>query len=280
MSQRVAIVTDSTADIPPALAVAEGVAVVPLTVTIDGESFPDGSISQAEFFERMNRSSTLPTTSQPSVGAFTSAYESALETSESVLSIHLSEKLSGTIASARQAAEAFRGRVRVFDSKTLSWGLGFQVLAAARGAASAIDLAGVTKIAEAARDRVDMLVGLDGLKNLAAGGRIGKVAAFLGGILGVRVTLAVRDGEFVPVRRIRGATAALQHTLDWVAEQLGDARTAAFCVMHAMSPDRAESLADAIRERFDVSELHIVETGAVIAAHTGTGWAVAFLPER
>jgi len=134
-------------------------------------------------------------------------------------------------------------------------------------------------VEEAARERVRMIVGLDKLDNLAKGGRIGAVSAFVGGLLNLKVTLTVdSDGKFEPVARTRGAHAALQHTLDWVGERLGENRKGTFLVLHAMSKDNAEWLKQKIEDAFDVVELQVYEVGVVIATHTGTGWGVAFLP--
>ena len=127
-----AIVTDSTADIPVELASESGITVVPLSVTFGEETLVDGTLSQEQFFERMATEPKLPTTSQPSPGAFVEAYERALESYSSVVSIHISDKLSGTIESARQAATQFPGKVHVFDSRNLSWGLALQVMEAVR----------------------------------------------------------------------------------------------------------------------------------------------------
>jgi DegV family protein with EDD domain len=275
-----AVVTDSTADIPPDMAAERGISVVPLMVSFGSECFPDGQLSQQEFFDRMNASPTLPTTSQPPVGLFVEAYEKALATAEEVISLHIAATLSGTIESARAAAEQFAGKVRVFDSKTLSWALGFQVMEAVAAAVQGMKPAEAVKRIERVRDRVELIVGLDSLDNLAKGGRIGRVSAFLGSFLNLKVTLMVdRNGEFQPVARTRGEKAALQHTLDWVAQHMAGAKRGAFAVGHALSEARAHSLAAAIRERFEVSELIIYETGSVIATHTGTGWGVAFVPE-
>lgn len=278
MPERVIVVTDSTSDIPRQLALAEGLDVVPLAVTIDGGTFEDGSITQEEFFRRMSASPKLPTTSQPSVGAFVEAYERALRAADAVVSIHISSHLSGTTQSARQAAERFGDRVHVFDSLNLSWGLGFQALAAARAAARGLSPQAVVEAAERARGRVDMLVGLDSLENLAKGGRIGRVASFVGSMLDLKVTLTVEDGRLEPVKRMRGQKAAFAHTLEWVGDRMGGARRGAFAVLHALSEDRAARIAEALRAAYDVAELHIVPVGSTIATHTGTGWGVAFLP--
>jgi DegV family protein with EDD domain len=131
------------------------------------------------------------------------------------------------------------------------------------------------------RDRVRMIVGLDSLDNLARGGRIGRVSAFMGAMLNLKVTLTVdTNGEFQPVARSRGERPALDHTLDWVADKLGSAASAKFAIGYAAQPDRAERLASAIRERFNVEEMVIYAAGSVICAHTGPGWGVTVLPSE
>jgi DegV family protein with EDD domain len=274
------VVTDSTSDIAPELAAEHGITVVPLTVTIDDHSFTDGTMSQQEFFDRMNDAPELPTTSQPAAGAFTEAYARALETFDHVISVHISSKLSGTIESAHTAAEQFAGRVHVFDSLNLSWGCAWQVIEAARAAADGVGHeVAIARVADV-RDRVRLIVGLDGLGNLAKGGRIGRVGAFLGSMLNLKVTLTVApDGAFVPVARSRGEKAAMKHTLDWVAEQMGGAASGRFAVGHALSRDRALWLRDEITKRFEVTEMVVYEAGAAIATHTGTGWGIAVLPD-
>jgi len=276
----IAIVTDSTSDLPAELRDAYEITVVPLNVTIEGETWLDGVMTQQEFFDRMRAAATLPTTSQPSVGSFVDVYTEALKTAAHVISVHISSELSGTIASAHAAAERFAGKVSVFDSRNLSGGLGFVVIETARAAHEGLSVAEVVARAEQARDRVQMIVGLDNLDNLVKGGRVGRVAAFMGSMLNLKVTLTVKDGAFEPVARTRGGKAALEHTLNWCSERMGDARKGAFCVMYALAEDRAEWLTEKLRERFDITELYTVPTGSVIATHTGTGWGVAFLPER
>jgi len=274
-----AVVTDSTADIAPALAAERDIAVVPLLVTFGDESLPDGVLSQREFFERMAASPRLPTTSQPSVGAFVEAYERALTIAPAVVSLHISSALSGTVTSARQAAEQFAGRVHVFDSLNLSWGLALQVLDAAAAAVEGLSPADALERLARTRERAKMIVGVDSLDNLARGGRIGKVSAFLGSLLDLKVTLTLdENGAFTPVRRTRGEKAAIAHTLEWVEQQMDGRRKGAFAVGHAMTEERAFRLRDALLERYDVTEMHVYEAGSVVAAHTGTVWGVALLP--
>jgi len=275
-----AVVTDSTSDIAPAMAAENGITVVPLKVTIGDESFVDGELTQQEFFDRMNAAANLPTTSQPAVGAFAEAYGRALESADRVISVHISSKLSGTIGAAHAAAEQFAGRVHVFDSLNLSWGCAWQVMEAARCAAEGTSVETALDRVASVRERVRLIVGLDGLENLAKGGRIGRVGAFLGAILNLKVTLTVApDGAFVPVARSRGERAALKHTLEWVAEQLGAAESGRFAVGHALSAERAHWLRDEVMKRFNATEVVVYEAGSVISTHTGTGWGVAVLPE-
>lgn len=279
--KQLAIVTDSCSDLTPEIAERHGIIVVPLSVTIGEQTWVDGELSQQEFFDRMNAAPKLPTTSQPPVGAFVEAYRRALETAHEVVSVHISSKLSGTISSARQAAQEFAGRVHVVDTLNLSWGEGLQVIEAAKAAAEGLDAHAVVERVERARERVHLLVGLDGFDNLVKGGRLSKVAGAVGGALNVRISITCgRDGTLGIVRPYRGPKAAMEHGLKWIEERMGNARRGAFAVMHALTPDRARWFEQAIRERYDVSDLYFVETGVVIATHTGTGWGVAFLPEE
>jgi DegV family protein with EDD domain len=274
-----AVITDSTADIPPDIALDRGIEVVPLSVHIGDETFLDGVLTQEQFFERMNAAERLPTTSQPPVGTFVDAYERALATADEVVSVHISNHLSGTVESARQAAERFAGKVHVFDSLNLSWGLAMQVVDAAASAADGLGTAEALESLAVARQRVRMIVGLDRLDNLAKGGRIGQVSAFLGSFLNLKVTLTVDEtGIFQPVARTRGEKAALEHTLEWVDKQMGDATRAKFAVGYMLSQDRAEWLRDRLLDRYEATEMVVYPTGSVIATHTGTGWGVTVLP--
>lgn len=273
--QGVCIVTDSTSDIPRQMADELGIKIVPLSVSIAGETFADGDISLEEFFRRMNAAPELPKTSQPSVGAFVEAFRECLDRFSEVVCITISNRLSGTFESATEAARTIGDRVHVLDTLNLSWGEGYQVVEAAKAAASGATVAEIKSRFDALRNRVHMVVGLDSLDNLARGGRIGRVSQLLGGLLNLKVLLTVGDdGAFIPVARLRGKKAGLQATIDWVAGVIDEKKRAHFAVQHALSPDAAGWLEEAIRARFNVGELLIVPAGAVISTHTGTGWGV------
>jgi len=277
---RFAVVTDSTADIAPEMALERGITVVPLGLTIAGETLADGVLSQAEFFERMRSAPELPTTSQPSAGAFVAAYERALETADSVVSVHISNRLSGTVESARTAAEQFDGRVHVVDSLNLSWGLAWQVMDAVNASNEGLTAPEAVARLEQTRTHVKLLVGVDSLENLRRGGRIGAVSSLLGSLLNLKVTLTVDEaGAFSPLGRSRGEKAAIEYSLDWVAKQMGDASSGRFAVGHGLSEERAHRIAESIRQRWGVSEMVIYEAGSVVSTHTGTVWGIAVWPE-
>jgi len=281
MKRQFAVITDSTADITPEISRQRLIEVVPLAITIDGETLPDGELSQEEFFERMRSAHALPTTSQPSVGALTEAYERALKTADEVISVHISSRLSGTVEAARMAAGQFAGKVHVFDSHNLSWGLAWQVLDAASAASEGLGVRETMERLAQARDQVKLIVGLDSLENLRRGGRIGAVSSLLGSLLNLKVTMTVdENGSFAPLAKSRGEKAALEYTTEWLSQQMGDARSGRFAIGHGLSRERAERIAEAITTRWDVSDLVIYDAGSVICTHTGTCWGVAVWPEH
>lgn len=278
-SGRIAIVTDSCSDISQDIASGHGITIVPLTVMIGGESMPDGTLTQQEFFRRMDSTDVLPTTSQPSVGQFVETYSRLLQDAEEIVSIHISAKLSGTLESATQAAARFSGKVHVVDTFNLSWGEGLQVLEGAKAAAHGATAAAIVDRVHRARDRVQMLVGVDSLDQMVKGGRISRVGGAVGGALNVKILVTPRDGKLTVARPVRGAKQALEYGIKWIEQKMEGARSGTFAVMHALSKDNAAWFERAIRERFEVKDLYMVEVGAVIATHTGPGWGVALLPE-
>src|SRR5579864_7199473 len=180
--RRVAIVTDSTADLPPQLAKSRGISVVPLTLHFDGRSLLDGvDITPTEFYRRLPAATIHPTTSQPSPGRFAEMYSALLADHTDVVSIHISEKLSGTYESARQgAAMTDPGRVRVIDSQVVSMSLGLVALAASTLAAQDNDGAEIEKRVLAMRDKVQTYFSVATLEFLRRDGRIGRASALLG----------------------------------------------------------------------------------------------------
>ena len=267
----VQVVTDSTADLSPADVRDLGITVVPLQVVFGEETFRDGvDLTTEEFFVRLSQAHDLPQTSQPSLGEFQQAYEELAEKTDHILSIHLSSGFSGTAESARQAAQtlADRCQIEVIDSRTVSMPMGFAVIAAARAALDGGDLDTCASAARAVLAHHRLAVAVDTLEYLRRGGRIGRAAAFLGGLLRVKPILTIRDGEAFPLTRVRTRRKALEELLRICLEP-GHVLEAA--VMHATSPEDADFLAKEIALRWPGVPVHVGRIGPVIGVHGGPG---------
>jgi DegV family protein with EDD domain len=284
----VAVVTDSTAYLAPEDLERHGIRVVPLYVVFGGDrTVPETEITDYDaFFEELRSAEALPTTSQPSVGDFVSAYESLLADGESeIVSIHISGGLSGTPEAARQAKEALERdgmggeRIRVFDSTTAAGGLGFMVLVAAH-AAEAGDPADeiVARVTEA-RKELKLFFAIDTLEFLKRGGRIGAASAWIGSTLKVKPILTV-ENEMTPVERVRTSARAFERMVDYARQ--GKASGAdAWSVQHIAAPDQAAQLTERCREIFGVEPTILSEIGPVLAVHTGPGLlGTGSLPSR
>jgi DegV family protein with EDD domain len=269
-SGKVAIVTDSTADIPASLAKSRGITVVPLTLNFEGRSLLDGvEIRPSEFYRRLPNATTHPTTSQPSPALFAAAYTQALETHDEVVSVHISEKLSGTYASAMQGAEMTDPkRVRVVDSQLVSMSLGLLTLAAQTIAAGGADAHTVVSRVEGMREQVRTYFSVATLEFLRRGGRIGRASALLGSVLQVKPVLCIRDGLVTPLERVRTFERALNRIVELTREV---DRGKGLCVIvgHADAETDAERVARELEAVADT--LMIQPLGPVVGAHAGPG---------
>jgi len=269
------VVTDSTADLPAALAAEHGVTVVPLSVLFGDEELRDGvDITSEAFFQRLPTAARLPTTSQPSAGAFLDAYRRlADEGATAILSIHISEKLSGTLASARQGAQALREerpnvRIEHLDSGLATLALGIGVVEAARHAASGSSLDDVKAVAAARFARTHLFFVVDTLEYLRRGGRIGRASEFVGTLLNIKPLLSVQEGEVVPIGRVRTRARALDEMVQRVTALLPAER---FMAMHATTPDDLDALAGRLRALQPGVEVTTGRIGPVIGVHAGPG---------
>src|SRR6202521_2508524 len=266
----VAIVTDSTADLPPSLATDRLVTLVPLTLNLDGQSLLDGvDITPAEFYRRLPRATTHPTTSQPSPGRFAETYAALLENHESIVSIHISEKLSGTVASARQAADMTDPkRIRVIDSEVVSMSLGLVALVASTLASRGADPEAIEAKVIAMRPHLQTYFSVATLEFLRRGGRIGRANALLGSVLQVKPVLCIRDGLVTPLERVRTFERALNRVVV-LAREVDRGRGVCVIVGHADAKADAERIG---RELEPIAEtLMIQPLGPVVGAHAGPG---------
>jgi len=268
----VRIVTDSTADLPLQFAHELGIAVVPLSVIFGDEVFREGiDISHDLFYDKMAHGKVMPTTSAPSVGEFLEAYEPLLKESDEIVSLHLSSKLSATYNNACQAAQilADRGaRIEVIDTRVVSLGMTFAVLAAARAAREGSDLDQIRAVVERTIGRIRIYFVLDTLEYLRRGGRIGRGRAFLGAMLRVKPLLSLRDGEVHPEERVRTKAMAMER-LYQIATSCHNVQEVA--LGYSTNPQDAHGLKVRLAAALPHANILVTRVGPVIGAHGGPG---------
>jgi DegV family protein with EDD domain len=270
-ASNVRIVTDSTADIPPALAAELGITVVPLQVHFGNQSYRDGvDITPSEFYQRLRVSSELPKTSQPSVGAFEEAYERLCAETDEILSIHISSSLSGTYGAALLARDSVRNRctVEVLDSRLVSLGLGIVAMDCARLAKKGMGLRELTHHAKRMCPNVHITFMVETLEYLQRGGRIGRAQAFLGSLVNIKPLLKIEEGEVRPVEKVRTRSKALDRLVEFVElfpkiEQLG--------LIYSTTPEDAELVLRRIEALVPRERAIISQVGPVVGTYTGPG---------
>jgi len=265
----VRIVTDSASDLGVDDATALGIEVVPLSIRFGSEEYVDREqLSVADFYTRMASSGELPETAAPSPGAFETAFrKAAADGADAVVCINLSSQLSATMQSALNAAKALEGEldVRVVDSKSITAGLGTQVIEAAklaRTGASADDV--VARVNDLVAG-TEIYGALDTLENLEKGGRIGKARSMLGSMLSIKPLIHIADGAVEEAGKQRTRRKALEWLRDKLYDE-GDVRY--LTIAHGEAPDLDDFL-DLIAERYPRDEVRIGKIGAVIGTHGG-----------
>lgn len=266
----VAVIVDSTLDVPDAVAGELDIAVVPLTVHVGNESFLDHvELTSAPFLARLTGGGPLPKTSQPPPARFEETFRTALAGGRDVLCLTLSADLSGTLNSARLAAEAIGGdRIRVIDSRSVSIGGGFPAIAAARAARDGATLEQATALVEAMIPRVTLYAALDTLEFLHKGGRIGRASALVGSLLSIKPIIQIRDGHVQPVERVRTWRRAMDR-LGALTEALAPLEHVG--VMHVGNPTDAGRLAERLAPIAPGGDVLIGELGPVVATYGGPG---------
>lgn len=272
-AENTAIVLDSTADFPEAPQRFPNWRVVPLYVRFGDESFRDYvELSPAEFYARLRTSERLPTTSQPTPGDFIAAYEE-LAGYERILSLHISARLSGTFESARRAGEEVGGgRVRAIDSETASVACALLALGLQRRLERGTTDEEIDAFVERSRREVGLLFTVDTLEYLARGGRIGKAAAMAGQLLNIKPILTIRDGEVLPLKRVRGNQKAFQEFVQAFEADTEDGPQLHVGIAHADAPERDAALRELVRRTRPNAQIDLATTlGPVVGAHAGPG---------
>ena len=275
VGKRIALVTDSTCDILTGLLKEYGIIVVPLFVVWGDEALRDRVDIQPEaFYRRLRTDPNFPTTTQPAPGDFLKAYQAAKrDGAEEVVVITVSSPLSGTMASAIQAASMTDIPTTIVDSRGVTMGLGWQVLAAARAREAGGDVPAMVEAADKARESMVLLVCLDTLEYLHRGGRIGGAAKFVGTMLKLKPLILVNHttGLIEAGKRIRTRKKALQALVEEFSDSLDISKRTRIAVLHGDARGDADKLAERVRREFSPAEIVLNTTGPVIGIHTGPG---------
>ncbi|MBM3144608.1 MAG: DegV family protein [Chloroflexi bacterium] len=271
---KVAIVTDSTAYIPPDLVKQYQITVVPQVLIWGEETLLDGiDIQPSEFYERLKTADVMPKTSQATVATFKEIFEHLVGEGKDILAVLISDKLSGTINSYTQAVEFFPGaNIDLVNSESVAMMLGFQALEAARAAQKGASLAECKAIAEDARGRTGVIFAVDTLEFLHRGGRIGGASRFLGTALQLKPILTVLDGRVEAIERVRTKKKAHARLIELLEERTVGSKSVKLATLHASALEDARELLKEAEERLgNVEESIFSEVSPVVGTHAGPG---------
>lgn len=264
----VKIVTDSAADLTAEQVAAHDIRVVPLTIRFGDDEYTDGvDLTPQAFYDKMAATDVLPATAAPSPGAFEVAFREAAADGDPVVCINLSSALSATMQSAETAAKAVADEVsvRVLDSRSITAGLGLQVLAAAEAAERGASVDEIAGIVEHLSQHTKVFGALDTLDNLKKGGRIGGAQAMIGSILSIKPIIDISTGSVTEAGKQRTRKKAMGWLRDKLFE-LPDLDSVAVC--HGCSED-VEELIELLSPRYSRDQLSVWTIGPVIGAHGG-----------
>jgi DegV family protein with EDD domain len=272
---KVAVITDSTAYLPPDLREKHNITIVPQVLIWGEETLSDGvDIQPEEFYTRLTTAKLMPTTSQVSIPNMQNAFKILLDQGYDVLGIFISSKLSGTMSSAFQAREALgvgEDKIAIVDSTSTAMAMGFQVLTTVRAAQDGANLSDCVALAEKSRAHTGVFFVVDTLEFLHRGGRIGGAQRFLGSALNLKPILAVQDGRVEAVERIRTKGKALDRMIELVKEQIGDRKPVRIATLHANAAQEARDLLTRVGQQIEITETVFSEVSPVVGTHAGPG---------
>ncbi len=282
-NQKIAIVTDSSANIPASVMKNLPIHVIPVWLIWGEERLRDGvDIDSPTFYNRLKSAKTLPTTSQPSIGEFVEFFKDLESKYDAIVAVLVSSVMSGTVASALGALEKFPTYpIRVIDSFGGSMGHGFVVLAAARAAAEGKSLEEVVAAAENMIPRIHFLFAVDTLEYLRRSGRISGAKALFGSALSIKPLLQFQDGTIKPHSQVRTKQKALNMLLDAVEELLAGKKMAEAAVIDIDVEKEGDAFAEEVKARFGVKNLLRGTVSPVVGVVVGPGGlGLAFYPEE
>ncbi|HLA86485.1 MAG TPA: DegV family protein [Anaerolineales bacterium] len=266
---KIGIVTDSTSDLPAHLVEEHNIQVVPTILILDEKEYTDGiGITREEFYTRLPSLETMPTTAAPSIGDFTTPYETLFSQGyDHIISIHPANQLTTIVNVARQAAREFQNKVTCVDSGSLSLGLGFQVIAAAEVAEFGLKPA--LDAIESTRKRLQVSAALDTMEYLKRSGRVPGAVAALGGLLSIKPMIELIDGEVKAIGAARTTSQADERILKFLLER-GELERLA--ILHTNAEPRARNLLNEMMSHARQSvprDILFVNVTAVIGTHLG-----------
>ncbi len=272
---RIAVITDTDSSLPFDVAEQHGIVQVPISIRFGNETFRDGyDIDATTLFARIDREGSLPQTAAPSPGEFAAAFEAALAGgADGILCLNISSEVSGTCQAAQLAASEFSGRnITVVDTRQISMGQGFMVLAAARAAAQGASVEQALAAAMETSAHAHLFGALATLKYLALGGRVSQFAAMAGTVLNIRPILTVRNGKLDLLEKSRTRKRSWARVIELASERLNGGCPAQMAVLHAAVADDAREFEAELRASLNCPEsILICELMPGLSVHTGSG---------
>lgn len=269
------IVTDSSITIEPKIVDDLDITIVPLSVMIDGVLYSDADLELDEFMDKMATAKKLPKTSQPPVGVFAEVYDKLSEEADEVISIHMTDILSGTVEAARQGSILSGKNVTVIDSDFTDQALKFQVVQAAKMAKDGASKDEILAAIKKTRENTELYIGFSTLENMVKGGRVSRMTGLFGALLNVKVIGTLKDHELGTLIRGRGNKTFNRWLEDLAASISSSGRAIKeIGISHVESLEFAQNAKDTL-QKFVEKPIVVLDTNSTIATHTGPGaWAI------